>query len=669
MLDYLEWQSNLGLDQVFAGSDDFSYPTIVPGVGTLYLSSLKAEKSRSVLMLIRQDGLEAECITPAPFSLQTKVNEYGGKPYWVHGSTVYFANGSDQSLYQQSLVTVDIEPQKLSMSSSASERFMFTDVYELRSDCVLAITEKTATPDNVMTISSLDLHRPQSPNTLISGADFYSNLVLNQSVSQLAWVQWNHPSMPWDANELWCADVLDTSGEVQLANPKRIQLPPEFGQGACVCQLFFASNGDLFFSADFSDATVGNPSDFWNVYVYRVATNAVSKVTNGQAEYGYPHWVYGDHRLVQLDSERLLAVASSPEGDTLTLIHQDTLSIQECLQLNLGPEKSTLQHLSSDGDGKVVLIKRPFDEAASLVRLDFNVKNECQYLETALITPTLTALTISQAEHFSYATRDGSRAHGFYYPPTNVDYQAKTDNSLKPPLLVMVHGGPTARAYGHHDIQKQFWTSRGFAILDVNHRGSSGYGRAFRDALYGEWGEVDTRDIIDAIEHLLALGKADASRVCIRGKSAGGYAVLRALTEYPQTFKAGACYYGIGNLVTLAETTHKFEKYYTDRLLNETFDVSTATQPSSRFYQRSPINKIDQVGSAMIVFQGLLDKVVPPSVAQEVVSALQAAELDYEYIEYHDEAHGFKQSVNNIDAWGKELAFYRRVLRSNTKTI
>ena len=226
----------------------------------------------------------------------------------------------------------------------------------------------------------------------------------------------------------------------------------------------------------------------------------------------------------------------------------------------------------------------------------------------------------------------------------------------------MVHGGPTSRAYAHFDIAKQFWTNRGFALLDVNHRGSSGYGRAYRDALYGEWGEIDCTDIIDAIRFLIKENKADANSVCIRGKSAGGYAVLRALTEFPKMFKSGACYYGIGNLATLAQTTHKFEKFYTDRLIGEKYDSDAANKQSSLFFQRSPSHNMHKVRSEMILFQGLQDKVVPPSVAQEVIKKLTKAGIEYSYVEYPNEGHGFRQVTNNMDALAKELAFYQRAL-------
>lgn len=665
MVDYLDWLSDISLEQVFAGSDGFSHPTIAKDLGTIYLTSIKAEKSRSALMFIPEGQVEAICITPKLFSLQTKVNEYGGKPYWLNGAQLLFSNASDQCLYSQDLLQLGSEPKRVSLYTDEHERLMYTDVHQVNKEYAIAITERKSTPENVMTIAALNLDGVSVSEDLIQGADFYSNLVINQSSTRVAWVEWQHPNMPWDANELWVAELGNENGELQLNAKENIKLPEEFGRDACICQLLFANNGCLFFSADFhlKSSPQQDSRNYWNVYQYDIVSKRVTSVTQGQGEYGYPHWVYGDHRIVQLDQQRLLTVVSHPHGDALTIINQDTLSVEE-----RPIQSATLQHLSANGVGKAVLMKLPNDANGSLIELDFTQATQPERVLVGdnldIVSSTSNASDLSLAEHIAYPTKDGQHAYGFYYPPANESYQTDTVKFVKPPLLVMVHGGPTARAYGHFDLQKQFWTSRGFAILDVNHRGSSGYGRAYRDALYGEWGNIDARDIIDGIEHLVKLGKADPSRVCIRGKSAGGYAVLRALTEYPETFKVGACYYGIGNLVTLAETTHKFEKHYTDRLIDETFDSAAANSPSSRFYQRSPINKIDQVGSAMIVFQGALDKVVPPSVAQEVVNALQAAELDYEYVEYSDEAHGFRQVANNIDAWSKELAFYQRVLKS-----
>lgn len=665
MIDYLDWKSPLTLEQVFAGSEAFSYPSFLMSCDSqiVYLSSLKEDKGRSVLMLM--SGENTKCITPSPYNLQIKVNEYGGMPYWVFSDSIVFANQADQCLYRQAIseekysekVVFDA-PVRISSKPTGSERYMYTDVHELRRGLYLAIVERenlsASHSENGMFIGVVAESEQGRPNVKISSADFYSNLVVNVDGSQIAWVQWDHPNMPWDKTELWVADIKYDNGLLEIVNQRRIILSEDSSENTSICQLIFSLNGRLFFSVDFAGAS--GSRDFWNVYVYDFLNSRAVAVTSGQAEYGYPHWVYGDHRIVQLSSQTLLTVASTPAGDYFTVIDQESL---ECIQ---APQKpSSIQHLDANGNGVCLALVLAYDGGPSLMKFDFNSIFERPSQQALIKAPELN-FAPSTAETYSYKARDGKLTHGFYYAPTNHLERPKTSPDALPPLLVMVHGGPTARAYGHFDLQKQFWTSRGFAVFDVNHRGSSGYGRRFRDALYGQWGELDASDIVDGIQQLVEQGKVDSKRICIRGKSAGGYAVLRALTEYPDVFKVGACYYGIGNLVTLAETTHKFEKHYVDRLVNEVFTPSTASLPVSLFHQRSPINKISQVGSAMIVFQGGLDNVVPPSVAQEVVTALKQAKLDYQYTEYPDEGHGFRQVSNNIDAWGKELQFYRRVL-------
>ncbi|MGK0374480.1 MAG: dienelactone hydrolase [Arenicella sp.] len=668
MIDYLDWQSNLSLEQVFAGAASFSYPSIIDRLGTLYLGK-DTQDNRSILMLLSDN--KTDTITPAEFNLQTRVNEYGGKPYWLFADSVVFANRSDQCLYRQQLNNASFSaPQRISVKPNDTQRFMYTDVHQLEHSNFLAIVEveraEVSHAQNQMVIAWLSNNPDKKPLIAVQGADFYSNLVLNESQDKVAWVQWNHPNMPWDSTQLMVADLVYEGNMLSVQNPTQVELLRSGYSGASVCQLLFSSNDRLFFSVDYvSDGElVGaeTSENYWNIHVYDFDTATLSPVTSGRKEFGYPHWVYGDHRIVQLTKDSVLTVASAAAGDQLVLIDQHSLECQPLPQLN----PATLQHLHSNGNGRCVLEQLPFDANPSLVQFDYQPIAQSM-LPEVLIDAAEIDFEISQAESISFASDGTENAHGFYYAPTNTVQQQQTSAKQLPPLLVMVHGGPTARAYGHFDLQKQFWASRGFAILDVNHRGSSGYGRQFRDSLYGFWGERDTSDIVAGIRHLIEQHKVDPKRICIRGKSAGGYAVLRALTEYPEIFKVGACYYGIGNLVTLAETTHKFEKHYTDRLVDEVYNVDTSSRPQSRFYQRSPINKMSQLESAMIIFQGALDRVVPPSVAQEVIAVLSAAEIDHEYVEYSNEGHGFKQPENNIDAWQKELAFYRRVLGAQTK--
>lgn len=698
-MDYLDWKSGLSLETVFAGSVSYSYPTFLssyPDDQRFVSVSKNLSDNRQVLMLHSNDQIQ--CLTPSPFKLQTKVNEYGGKPFWLLGQELVFANQSDQCLYAQSVSIDGIgEVRRLTVKPTDETRFLYTDVNRLGERCYLAIVEQEQVDiphdQNLMGIATISPSGEYlSPSIVIKGADFYCNLVVSPiqhegsvSKAQIAWVQWNHPNMPWDANELCIADIVIDGSNIVVQN-QRVVTWPGSECDVSVCQLMFGRSGKLFFSADYGDKSSESAENFWNVHVYDPISENVSKLSHEQREYGYPHWVYGDKRIVQLSDSKIAAVASGPVGDELMVIDEASLgckSIVDFAPVDLSTDASsnsleeqfddspaTLQHLDSNAKGRLIFERLAFDQSPCIVSLrldDNNVLSQSIEVEPQpKIGRSGSEFDISAAEAISYPCRDGEYAHGFYYAPSNGSEHARTSSSAKPPLLVMVHGGPTARAYGHFDLQKQFWTSRGFAILDVNHRGSSGYGRGFRDALYGEWGELDASDIADGVLSLIDQGKVDPARICIRGKSAGGYAVLRALTEYPDLFRVGACYYGIGNLVTLAETTHKFEKHYTDRLIDEEFDEIRANTQASRFYQRSPIHKMNRLKSAMIIFQGSLDRVVPPAVSEEVIAVLKQANIDHEYVEYPDEAHGFKQPSNNIDAWRKELNFYRRILSATT---
>ena len=668
MTAYLDWESELTLQQVFAASDPFSYPSFSSPYDSdsssnkgdsklAYLTHLTQDNGRAALML---EGSEAS-MTPTSFNLRTKISEYGGKPYCWSGKDVIFANQSDQCLYRQSVIEgvnggVTSEPVRISPISDA-QTLMYSDVWTLTDSVVLAVVERqTEGAENQSSIAWINPNQPDhEPQVLVSGADFYSNLVIDTKTKRIAWVQWNHPGMPWDKNQVWVAEYVCNDSDVkepclQIEREHQVELD----QTACACQLMFANNGRLFFSADFAGAPADSENNFWNIFAYSCIEKSLMPVTKLQYEFGYPHWVYGDSRIAQYDPNTLLTIASTVAGDVLYAIDQDFLEVSTVNGFGL-ENSHTLKGLVADGQGKAAVMVMQSDQNPSLIQLHGAIQS---LIIRTIVDSTAYEGSTSIAQHFAFATRDGEQAFGFYYPPVNANYECEGP----PPLIVMVHGGPTSRAYGYFDIQKQFWTSRGFALFDVNHRGSSGYGREYRDALYDRWGEIDATDIVDGVQFLIEQGQADASKICIRGKSAGGYAVLRALTEYPEIFKAGACYYGIGNLATLAGVTHKFEKFYTDRLIGEQYDPVLAQGTDSLYYQRSPINKVANLQSAMIVFQGLQDKVVPPELAQEMVAALKAAKLEYSYVEYADEGHGFRQAANNIDAWGKELAFYKKVL-------
>ena len=654
-MSYLKWKSQITLEDVFASTDKVLYPQYCQD-GIAFLSDqvdlVETDHYASAdrrWTLYFQNHEQLIRITPEGFEPQTKINEYGGKPFWVIDDQLYFCNLTDQAVYRQVVEEGRWQqPDRITGESNTSTS-MFADLCRLPSGALLAIRElhQRRGGENQLSLVYLPIGPdPQNPINLETGSDFYASLSVDQAGGRVAWIEWQHPNMPWDANQLWVADIDESGGHPAVVNKRRVPLD----QGASACQLVFANNGQLFFAADFPNQAADHSGNFWNIYRYDPQLKKdPQQVTQLDYEFGYPHWQYGDERIAQYDDSHLIAVGSKASGDALFMIHQETLKVEQVLtnqvdgyqQLATNRKgRAVFQHLSQNREVSITELR---DQDLSKINLSLRTKQSS-------VTPPI-------AEHISFDSEDGL-AHAFFYQPVNDQYQSEGP----PPLIVMVHGGPTAWARGFYDVQKQFWTQNGFALVDVNHRGSCGYGRAFRDALLGHWGERDVADVANAVKYLIDQDRVNGDQVCIRGKSAGGYAVLCALTKYPSLFKAGACYYGIGNLKTLAESTHKFEKHYTDGLIGEAYNAERAGTPDSRYFKRSPINFVDQLQSPMIIFQGLKDKVVPPAVAQEMVNALKEANISHSYVEYPEEAHGFRQINNNIDAWSKELAFYREVL-------
>ena len=446
--------------------------------------------------------------------------------------------------------------------------------------------------------------------------------------------------MPWDASRLMQAGIAAKHGKLILGGAQQVA----GDKNSSICQPGFLSNGALLFAMD-QQADVASPSNYWNLYISH--GGQLMPLTARLAEFGEAHWVFGQYRWVQVDESRIVAVMTESESDSLQAIDLHTGEMERLF----GP-CARLSQLSVQG-GQVQCIAEYIDRPVDI--LEFSPQGVVSTLKSER--PWLDESEVSAPQTVCYPTRDGELAYANYYP-------AQTDNTqATPSLLVLVHGGPTARSDTALKPLVQYFTQNGFSILDVNHRGSTGHGRAYRQALLGQWGEIDARDVADAIEYIVAERELDAGRVFIRGGSAGGYAVLRALTRYPELFCGGACYYGIGNLITLSEITHKFEGRYTDRLIGEVYSPESAALPTSLFRERSPIFDIDRIRSPLILFQGLDDKVVPPEVSREMVDTLARNKVKHEYIEYEGEGHGFRKAETRIDALSREIDFYREILQ------
>lgn len=678
---YLSWKSDLSLEHVFTQSAKIEYPTPWRQ-GCVYLTNLTDESNRMGLIYHRMKTCHkparTQCLTPAPFNLKTRISEMGGKPFWVFDKEIVFSNDIDNCLYQIKWLDNESDSQeqgsptitKLTRTVDENESRHYAEFNLLNSEWALCVVEYNH-PDYTESRHALAVLNMQfgesDPKILDISSDFFSNLVVDQNRQRIAWVQWQHPNMPWDSTELWTVRYELNDSGVNLLSPQRINFGLDEPECAAVCQLLFTYDGRLCCAVDFANQAPSASKNFWNIWVCEFPDEeryenvlqpkklVAKQLTFGQQEFGYPHWQYQDVRLVQLDRDTLLGIASGAQRDSLVRI-----DLQRGVLVEIESSAIYFQFLSAAKEKEqnfAMVLARYADRAEAVLGIDGTRLIAEPYMVRDNV---MLKNEISQPKHIHFNSRGGQTAYAYFYSPKNSQYPKQKMADVAPPLLVMVHGGPTARAYGYFDLQKQFWTQRGFAVLDVNHRGSSGYGRAFRDSLYGSWGDADCDDIIAAIESVCSRGWANPRQVCIRGKSAGGYAVLRALTEYPDRFCAGACYYGIGSLVTLAEVTHKFESRYTGQLVGEVYHPASALQVESAFQTRSPINNVANIKSPMIIFQGLLDKIVPPSVAQEMVTALNKHSIPHKYVEYAAEGHGFRHPQINIDAWQQELSFYKR---------
>ena len=592
------------------------------------------------MALWRQTAGGARCLTPREFDLRSRANEYGGRCFCIFGDEIIFNNAADGRLYRQSL-TADTPPR--AMTVAACGRANFADCIAVATPqnpavfAVLETAEADGSTRNCLAQIPLTARGLAAPATVAEGADFYANPVWSAARNKIAWLEWDHPHMPWDQTRL-CIAELNRDG--LLCNRRTLVDAAQ----QSVCQIGFLRAGDLLFVSD------SPTNDFWNFFICR--DGHIRQLTQANArdnyEFGEPHWQFGQRRWRQITDDKIIAVGSAHHGDQLfeIALHSGAMTprdrpIAACAQLNFR-------------DGELLYIAKYADRPAAIRA----------YATTGHrgrdVYPPPARARFKPPRPISYPTENNARAYAYFYAPQNEQYAAPSNS--KPPLLVMVHGGPTGRASAELHPVKQFFAARGYAILDVNHRGSTGYGRAYRQSLLGNWGETDSADIARGIEYIVNNDEAARDMVFIRGGSAGGYAVLRMLTQFPQMFRGGACYYGIGNLITLANCTHEFERHYTDRLIGEKFTPAAAANPRSLFVRRSPIFHLDALACPLILFQGLRDQVVPPQVAREIVAALAAKKIPYEYMEYENEGHGFRSAAARVDALTREAEFFARLL-------
>jgi len=597
---------------------------LLDGDRLYWLESRPQEAGRSVVVCATLEGTTEEA-TPPGFSVRTRVHEYGGGAFLADGGVLYFSNDADGRLYCRE---PGLDPVPLTPEPPRPRALRYADgILDRRRDRMIWVCEDHSQtgrePVNTLAAIPLDGGPPQ---ILVAGADFYSSPRLSPEGARLAWLEWRHPNMPWDGTELWVGR-LGSDGAIAA----RAKIAG--GLGESVFQPEWSPEGVLHFVSD--------RSGWWNLY--RDEGGRIEALWAEAAEFGSAQWGFRMSRYAFVGSRRLVCSYSRDGVTSLAQLDLDTLSMTPVATefTEIGSVCADARHVCFRG--------------ASPTRFGAIVRLALGSGTAEIVKSSSTADTavydgyLSQPEPLAFPTAGGATAHGLFYAPHNHDFRAPEEEA--PPLIVRSHGGPTAAFSAALDWGVQFWTSRGFAVLDVNYGGSTGYGRAYRERLKGGWGVVDVDDCVNGARHLAESGRVDGRRMAIRGGSAGGYTTLCALT-FGDTFATGASYYGISDLESLARDTHKFESRYLEAL------VGPYPQRQDLYRERSPVHFTDLLKVPLAIFQGAEDAVVPPQQSQLMADALEAKGLPCLYLLLDGEQHGFRRAANIKRALDAELCFY-----------
>jgi dipeptidyl aminopeptidase/acylaminoacyl peptidase len=631
---YGSWSSPIDAAGVARSGRRLGTPALAAD-GAVWWAEGRPEEGGRVVLMRRRPGGAPETVTPEGVNVRTRVHEYGGGAWClVEPDLVVFVDFEDQRLYRQQ---VGAEPVAISPPPPAPGALRYADMRPSPDGrTVVCVRERDAEPEPVNEIVALSLDGSGEPQLLASGRDFYSFPRISPDGEWLAWTCWDHPNMPWDGTELWVAPLAD-SGEERLVagGPEESIFQPDWGPDG---RLHFASDRD----------------GWWNLYRAREPGTELSgeegalvALTEEEADYAHPQWLFGGATFAFLENGAIACVRCRQGEERLFLLEPEGWEATD-----LGLPFTSFGYPAIAARGSRVAFAAASPEAEPAVLVYDAARAETEVVRASGEEP-LDPAYASRPRRVEFPTGDGEVAYGFYYPPANPEFEAP--NGEAPPLIVESHGGPTSHATPALDAEFLYWTSRGIAVLDVNYRGSSGYGREYRNKLRGTWGVVDAEDCVNGALHLAGEGLADPARLAIRGGSAGGYATLCALT-FHDAFAAGASYYGVADAAALAEDTHKFESRYLDRL------IGPYPEQADRYRERSPIHHAQRLSSPVILFQGLEDKVVPPNQAETMAAALERNGVPHAYLAFEGEQHGFRKAETNIRCLESELYFYGRIM-------
>jgi len=640
---YGSWASPITSDLILASSIGLG-EILVDGRDVYWIEMRPQEQGRTVVVRLSHDS-QPEEVTPAipangqsAFNVRSRVHEYGGGAYLVDDGVVYFCNDADQRLYRQErgaapvpITEAAAKPRGLRHADGVMDRTRKRMVWVCEDH-----TTGAAQPVNALVDISADGARP--PHVLVSGNDFYAAPRLSPDNARLAWLEWRHPNMPWDGTELWVGRF---APDGTIADRRKVA----GGDAESVLQPEWSPDGALYFVSD--------RSGWWNIY--RIVGDPFGGESEAvyplEAEFGSAQWGFRPSRYVFASAKRLMCSYYRNGSASLAAVDLDTLSVTP-----IATEFTEIASLRADADNvyfvgaspthfPAVVQLTPSSGQVAIIKLS-NAEDVQAYQGC-----------LSIVQPIEFPTENGQTAFGLFYPPVNNNFSAPTDEL--PPLIVRSHGGPTSAFSSTLDCGVQYWTSRGFAVLNVNYGGSTGYGRAYRERLRGKWGIVDVDDCVNGARHLAASGKVDGKRMAIRGGSAGGYTTLCALT-FHNVFKTGASYYGVSDLEALAKDTHKFESRYLDGMIGP--------YPARRdlYIERSPVHFADRVSVPIAFFQGAEDPIVPPNQAEAMVDALKAKGLPFQYLLFDGEQHGFRRAPTIKRTLDAELYFYS-IFLSGTK--
>jgi len=619
-LPYGTWTSPITSDLIVSESIGLSEP-MIDGDAVYWLEMRPSEGGRCVLVRRSPDGQTLD-ITPPPFNARTRVHEYGGGSYTVYAGVAYFIHFNDQRIYR-------IAPGETPVPLTADDGKRFADlVCDPLRNRLIGVCEDHGTggkePRNTLAAVSLSGGRVTH---IAEGSDFFASPRISPRGRRLAWLAWDHLRMPWDGTPLHIArfnpDGTLAPAATVAGGPEEAIFQPEWVADGSICY-------------------VSDQSGWWQIH-HRQGIIAMP-LTRMDAEFGLPQWVFGMSTYAFESPGRIVCAYNRSGRSCLAL-----LDLESRLLENQDIPFTDVGSIRAGGQGGLFIGASPTIPRA-VVRWN-PAYGTSEFLRSSFDNR-IDAGFFSTPEPIAFPTTGGQTAHAIFYPPRNRDFIPPAGE--KPPLLVFSHGGPTAAVGSAFTLMIQFWTSRGIAVLDVNYGGSTGYGRAYRERLRGNWGIVDVDDCVNGALHLAGRGDVDPERLAIRGGSAGGFTTLAALA-FRNVFKAGASYYGVSDLEALAQDTHKFESRYLDGL------IGPYPERRDLYIERSPIHAVDRLSCPVIFLQGLEDRVVPPGQAEVMVAALRKKGIPVAYLPFAGEQHGFRRSENIKRALDAELYFYGRI--------